>query len=382
MNRFSRYAVGLSLLLWISAGCSGSVSDTLDSLGAPPEGNGASGGANDPETGGGGSNFTPSPTEFEPAEPRGPCDPIRGRIWALTPFQIANTLDALLPEAVRSRPERNDGVVQTDFFGEPRLVFDSAITPALSPFTTLGRPFTSDPNLQNAGPGFVKALYETVLEQAGSVQEAEYMPECIDDRDSDCISEIIEQVAGRAFRRPLREDEREVLIAFYDEQLSRAGAQEAMNLLLRRIQLSPAVYFRTEVGESGNGGALTPYEVADFIAYSVSDGPPDVSLRAAANDGSILNAETARHHVERLVQQEPALNTVTAGKATDPKTARGLMRFYREWLDMDAIRREERGYLRDVIISNLDDPKGSRVPADRVQRRSLRDCCRPPAVAA
>jgi hypothetical protein len=136
-----------------------------------------------------------------------------------------------------------------------------------------------------------------------------------------CAGQLVDGLGLRAFRRPLRADERDRLLALFrktrvveDFPTSVATAVEAM------VQ-SPAFVFRTELGEAtGARVPLAPHEIASALSYLLVRSAPDQKLLDAAASGALARPEEIAAQARRLLG--------------DGRTRDMLHDFFLEWLDM------------------------------------------------
>jgi hypothetical protein len=143
--------------------------------------------------------------------------------------------------------------------------------------------------------------------------------------DAACHRSFIDDYGARLFRRPLSEQETAKYSAFLSAQASLDDAATAVGSVLRAMLLSPNTVYITELGTSQAGNvALTPYEQAALISYTIADAPPDQQLLLAARQGKL---ETK---AERLAQAERLLLTPGArAKYSD---------FWRQYLPLGDLR--------------------------------------------
>ncbi|MEL6179870.1 MAG: DUF1588 domain-containing protein [Myxococcota bacterium] len=218
-----------------------------------------------------------------------------------------------------------------------------------------GDPYTADPSVLNGSPQFIQALMTgveriasamvdapaTLHPCAAEVPEGEPLP-------THCLAELIGDLGRRAWRRPVRSEEREALEGFYGAQQASYGSRLALQGLVQRILQASATIFRFEQGplDPDTGVVvLTPHALADAVAFTLTDAAPDGALAAAADDGSITEPSVLEAHVRRLLAQSPSDAELLAETSGDDQTITGLMRFIREWLDVNAIRVQRRPQL-------------------------------------
>ena len=137
-------------------------------------------------------------------------------------------------------------------------------------------------------------------------------PQC---SDIDCF---INTFGKKAFRRPLTPVEFTQLKSLYTA-LGERG-------LLVGIFASPALLYRSEVGDVINGGnnqgyyQLTPYEVASLLSYTYWATTPDSDLIAAADAAELNTAMQISQQVQRLL--------------ADDRAQQAFERFIDGWLDL------------------------------------------------
>ncbi len=183
----------------------------------------------------------------------------------------------------------------------------------------------------------IEALASTAQTLVGAGGHLRFAPcDPAGPHDDACMEGFIRNLGGRAFRRPVREDELEALRAVYtalrdDESLEpRATFREALDAVTEVVLQSPQLWYRTPVTPESLAEAGGPAEGlvdadgwlrAERLAFLLTDAPPDDALTVAAATGALMDDAVLRAHAERLLQ-------------TDRGRAR-LGRFASEWLGLD-----------------------------------------------
>ena len=146
----------------------------------------------------------------------------------------------------------------------------------------------------------------------------------------ECARRTIAELATRAFRRGVDDDDLEPLMAIYRQGAERAGAANGVRTALQAILASPDFIFRLEeVGEAATSGAaypLTAQRLATRLAFFVWSRGPDRELLQAAQQGSLDSPQGLRVQVDRLLN--------------DPRAEALATRFAAQWLrlqDLDKI---------------------------------------------
>lgn len=135
---------------------------------------------------------------------------------------------------------------------------------------------------------------------------------------AECAAQIIQSFGQRAFRRPLSELELARFTKLFSERaaITATGTfDEAAELILRAFLLSPTFLLRAETTEvpAGTHLALSGYEVASRLSYTLLDSMPDQTLLDAAAQNALATPEQIRAQAVRLLQEDPrARSKVTA----------------------------------------------------------------------
>lgn len=174
-----------------------------------------------------------------------------------------------------------------------------------------------------------------------------------------CVRDFMTRFGGRAWRRPLTEDEisqfmRLYRIGFNDTLLDRESPDahlfgqldpmsEGLTLALSALFQSPYFLYRVEFGaeqidvyevaspdeagapdrEPGEVRALTSYELASRLSYLLWRSMPDDELFEAAASGALSDPDELARQAERM--------------ALDPRASEGLWSFFEQWLAIDEV---------------------------------------------
>lgn len=163
--------------------------------------------------------------------------------------------------------------------------------------------FDGQGDVQNMSPLLFEKYHDAAAEVATAAckgpRGAEVLPAPM--RDS------LPVLLRRAFRRPVAPSEVEERLADA-ERLRAAGLtdDEVRHAMLRSILMSPAFLMRPEFGQPDNAGRLTAHEVAVRLSYMLTASTPDQALRAAADDGSLLDPKVLVAHALRLARHDGA----------------------------------------------------------------------------
>ncbi len=149
------------------------------------------------------------------------------------------------------------------------------------------------------------------------------------DEEPACARSILSDLARRAYRRPVSDDDIEVLLEFY--AMGRAGASDpesafesGIELALRRLLVSPEFLLRIEVDPAGIAPA-TPYAVTDLelasrLSFFLWSSIPDEELLALAERGVLSQPAELERQVRRLL--------------ADPRSKALTINFAGQWLQL------------------------------------------------
>jgi hypothetical protein len=173
-----------------------------------------------------------------------------------------------------------------------------------------------------------------------------------DAEDEACAVTLYEAFAQRAFRRPLRGDERAWLSESWQAFPSAAPVSMRLETMAELILQAPQVLYLYPEGTTEDAvRTLDGHERAERLAYFVWDAPPDELLLSAASGGELDTAAGMRAQAERMLADERAKPVLRA--------------FLSDWLELDGA----------TILPSLDDtPKDEQLyPGfDQVMRQSMR----------
>ncbi len=205
-------------------------------------------------------------------------------------------------------------------------LFDGAIDPSAHfPETAADQGYTNDPD---ANAVSLMAAEDILLAAEGAAAQAVDQLDAILPCDpvadeAGCAAAFVDDFADRAFRRPLRTEERDALLALYESHRAEAEFGDAIGAVIIAVLQMPQFLYLVEEGEPTGDGvmALRDHEVASRLSYLVWDTMPDDELRAAADAGELRTADQIEAQVRRLI-------------AVRERSAPALVRFYREWMQL------------------------------------------------
>ncbi len=144
-----------------------------------------------------------------------------------------------------------------------------------------------------------------------------------------CAESIAREMGSKAFRRPLKQSDVDVLMKLYEDGTSEGGFEGGVRLLLQGILSSPDFVFRIEeAGPATAGGVETlgDLNVASRLSFFLWGSPPDDELLSVAAAGRLTADGELERQVDRMLD--------------DPRSDAMGTRFASMWLrlqDLDKV---------------------------------------------
>jgi hypothetical protein len=138
-----------------------------------------------------------------------------------------------------------------------------------------------------------------------------------------CARQIVERLAGRAWRRPATQEEVAELMSVYTlVRASGDGFELAVKFALRGVLLSPHFLFQVvETPAPGSGrNALSSRELASRLSYFLWSSQPDAELTALAEQDRLKDPAVLEAQVRRMLK--------------DPKSEALVQNFAGQWLGL------------------------------------------------
>lgn len=138
--------------------------------------------------------------------------------------------------------------------------------------------------------------------------------------------EILHDFGGRAYRRPITDDEIDRLLELVKMVLEDDGTfEESIQVAVQAILTSPNFLFRWELdpgnhAEASSVRSLDDYELASRLSYFLWNSMPDDELFAAARRHELSDTEGLLAQVRRMLE--------------DPKSQRFITDFAGQWLQI------------------------------------------------
>jgi hypothetical protein len=138
--------------------------------------------------------------------------------------------------------------------------------------------------------------------------------------ESRCARQITENLAHRAFRRPVTADEVTRLLQFFDAARNSGGAfDQGVEQVVAAVLASPNFLYRAISGVP----ALTDLELASRLSFFLWNTGPDQELLTLAESGGLSKSGVMENQVRRML--------------ADPKASSLVTNFAMKWLNLDSL---------------------------------------------
>ena len=142
-----------------------------------------------------------------------------------------------------------------------------------------------------------------------------------------CAEEIVANLAMRAFRRPLAEEDIAERLAYYHDGRADGGTFErGIEFALAGILASPHFLYRAEqapVGVTAGTYRITDLELASRLSFFLWNTIPDDELRTVAARNELREPEVLRAQIERML--------------ADPRSESLASNFAYQWLHLEKL---------------------------------------------
>ncbi|HTM11639.1 MAG TPA: DUF1592 domain-containing protein [Bryobacteraceae bacterium] len=139
--------------------------------------------------------------------------------------------------------------------------------------------------------------------------------------DIKCRDQFVRTFGGRAFRRPLRDDEFKRYAAAFSAQATATGKfLEGARTVVEAMLQSPNFLFHLEAGPDGH---LVDYDIASRLSYLLQNTMPDKLLMEAAAKGELRTPAGREKAARRLLD--------------DPRARQSLDEYFDQWLRFDRV---------------------------------------------
>jgi hypothetical protein len=121
-----------------------------------------------------------------------------------------------------------------------------------------------------------------------------------------CASQILSQLARRAFRRPVTDDDIAASLSFYNDARADGGDFDSgIRAAVSRMLVSPFFLFRVEADSpdvpAGSAHRISDLELASRLSYFLWSSMPDDALLELAEQEQLRDADVLEEQVERML---------------------------------------------------------------------------------
>lgn len=278
--------------VWVLAGCtvaacSGDISASNGPRGGDPFVNGPNGGSG--SGAGPGSGPGSGAVGAKPGDPR-----IAQRIWRLSSEQFNAEIERL--------------------FGAGAPDVEIPETAAEAGITNIAENALVDLGNASIFADGVRAIAGWVVMQKNTTTR------CSNYGQPACVDSFLQWFPEAAYRRAVTAAEIAELRKLFTDLDATYEYDYAFGGIVRAVLLSPDFLYRTELG-SGSGAVMSNNEIANLLAFAITDHAPDDPLLQAAESGDLSNPDQRETQARRLMA----------------KSERAWQRFFWEWLEMHTL---------------------------------------------
>jgi hypothetical protein len=142
-----------------------------------------------------------------------------------------------------------------------------------------------------------------------------------------CARQIVNNLARKAFRRPLTDKDTETLMGFYQRGRNDGNFDNGVEMALRRILADPEFVFRRET-EPANLAAGQIYRISDLelasrLSFFLWSSIPDDELLKLASQNKLRDSAVLEQQVRRMLK--------------DPRSQQLVSNFAGQWLSLRAL---------------------------------------------
>jgi hypothetical protein len=142
-----------------------------------------------------------------------------------------------------------------------------------------------------------------------------------------CARRIISNLARRAYRRPLKDSDTEVLLGFYQRGRNEKDFDTGIEMALRRILADPEFVFRREAEPAtlaaGQTYRISDLELASRLSFFIWSSIPDDELLTLASQNKLHDNTVLEQQVRRMLK--------------DPRSEQLVSNFAGQWLSLRAL---------------------------------------------
>ncbi|HSP68953.1 MAG TPA: DUF1592 domain-containing protein [Bryobacteraceae bacterium] len=142
-----------------------------------------------------------------------------------------------------------------------------------------------------------------------------------------CARQIVTTIGRKAFRRPLSDQDTEILMGFYQRGRNEKDFDGGIEMALRRILADPEFAFRREAEPAtvaaGQAYRISDLELASRLSFFLWSSIPDDELLRLAGQNKLRDSAVLEQQVKRMLR--------------DPRSQQLVSNFAGQWLSLRAL---------------------------------------------
>ncbi len=171
-----------------------------------------------------------------------------------------------------------------------------------------------DANILAAVDKLVAEQYQGAAETIAGrvVNNIDSVRDCSGANEDQCSTQFVNDIAARAFRRPLTQTEAQRFNVFYASAATAHGSDTALRMTIEAILQHPEFLYRGDFVEGANPVVgLDDFQVAHRLSFFLWGSIPDQELWDAAAAGELSESpETVEAQARRMLQDDRARETL------------------------------------------------------------------------
>ena len=146
--------------------------------------------------------------------------------------------------------------------------------------------------------------------------------------DQQCARSILSTLARRAYRRPVTDEDVDVLLTFFDEGQANGSFDAGIQAAVERVLIDPEFLFRIEIDPDGvrpgTAYRLSDLDLASRLSFFLWSSIPDDELLGLAERGKLHDPDVLDGQIQRML--------------ADPRSHALVENFAAQWLQLRKLR--------------------------------------------
>ena len=127
------------------------------------------------------------------------------------------------------------------------------------------------------------------------------------DEELTCATEILGALGTQAYRRPVTNDDLQLLLQFFEAGRTDGDFETGIQLALQLMLSDPEFIYRTEIEPANGAGqyyAVSDLELASRLSFFLWSSAPDAELLQIASEGRLREGNMLEQQVQRMLADE------------------------------------------------------------------------------